>query len=175
MMNRHMKRKLRALGLVAAMMVFSAQMATAAITSDSVIASYQAEGYTRIEVRIGPTQMKVEAIKGNVKVETIYDIATGTVLKTETEAVLAGENIAPGVSVRKRGQDFVDAGNSSDDDSNDDNDDDSSDDNDDDSSDDSDDDNDDDSSDDSDDDSSDDSDDDSDDDSSGHGGDDDRD
>jgi hypothetical protein len=134
MMNRHMKRKMRALGLAAAMMTISATMAAAAITSDEVITAYQAEGYTRIEVKVGITQLKVEAIKGDVKVETIYDIETGDVIKTETEAVRAGENTAPGVSVRERNRDFVDRGDDDedDDDSDDDNDDDDNDDDDDD-------------------------------------------
>ncbi len=133
MMNRHMKRRLRALGLVAAMITLSAQMAAAAITTDDVIATYQADGFTRIEVRVGLTQMKVEAIKGEIKVETIYDIETGDVLKTETEAVRAGENVAPGVSVRERNRDFVRVVRSDDDDdSDDDNDDDNDDDDDDD-------------------------------------------
>lgn len=107
MMNRHMKRRLRALGLVAAMIALSARMAAAAITADDVIATYQTDGYTRIEVRMGVTQMKVEAIKGDTKVETVYDIDTGTVLKTETEAVRAGETVTPGVSVRELNRDFV--------------------------------------------------------------------
>jgi hypothetical protein len=125
MMNRQMKRRMRALGLVAAMMTLSAQMAAAAITSDDVIATYQAEGYSRIEVKVGLTQLKVEAIKDGVKVETIYDIETGDILKTETEAVRPGENTNPGVSVRERNRDFLrDRSRDDDDDDNDDDDDD---------------------------------------------------
>ena len=121
MLNRHMTRRLQALGLVAAMMTFSAQIAAAAITSDDVIASYQADGFTNIDVRVGLTQIKIEAIKGTTKVETVYDIATGNVLKTETAAVQAGETNAPGVTVRKRNRDFVrESRRSSDDDAEDD-------------------------------------------------------
>lgn len=106
-------------------MAFSVMMAGSAafaLTPDQVISDLQAQGYTRVEVRVGPTQMKVEAIKGTEKVEIIYDSATGTVLKTETEAVRPGENTAPGVSVRERGRDFVrvERRDSSDDDSDDD-------------------------------------------------------
>lgn len=106
-MNRHMKRRMHALGLFAAIVTLSAQMAAAAITSDDVIATYQADGYTRIEVKVGLTQLKVEAIKDDVKVETIYDIETGDILKTETEAVEPGEDTAPRISVRERNRDFL--------------------------------------------------------------------
>lgn len=78
-----------------------------AITADEVISDFQGQGFTRTEVRVGPTQIKVEGIRGTEKVEVIYDRATGQVLKTETELVSAGENTAPGVSVRERNRDFV--------------------------------------------------------------------
>jgi phosphopantothenoylcysteine synthetase/decarboxylase len=120
-MNRHMKRKMRALGLLTVMMTVSAQMAFA-ITTDDVIASYQAEGYERIEIKQGPTQIKVEAIRGTEKVETIYDTETGEVLKSEMETVEEGENVTPGVSVRLRDEDFLDADDLDEDDDEDDDD-----------------------------------------------------
>jgi hypothetical protein len=112
--------------------VFAGTMAFGAITSDSVITDFQSQGFTRVEVKVGPTQMKVEAIRGTEKVEVIYDIATGTVLKREVGTVGALENTAPGVQVRDRGRDFLrdgdddssDDDNSGDDDSGDDDDDD---------------------------------------------------
>jgi uncharacterized membrane protein YgcG len=114
-MNRHMKRKMRALGLVALMMTASTQIAMA-LTTDEVIATFQADGFTRIEVKQGPTQIKVEAIRGTEKVETIYDAETGAVLKSEVETVGPNENVTPGVSVRDRNSDFVDVGDDEDDD-----------------------------------------------------------
>ena len=47
-----------------------------------VVATYQAEAYSYISVKEGPTQIKVEAIKEGVKVEAIYDKATGCLLYT---------------------------------------------------------------------------------------------
>jgi uncharacterized membrane protein YgcG len=122
--------------------IFAGTMAFGAITSDSVITDFQSQGFTRVEVKVGPTQMKVEAIRGTEKVEVIYDIATGTVLKREVGTVGPLENTTPGVQVRDRGRDFVSGGdddssdddNSGDDDGNDDNSDDDSDDDDDDNS-----------------------------------------
>lgn len=81
--------------------------AFALVTTDSVIQELSASGYTRIEVANGPTQMKVEAIRGTEKLEVVYDTATGNVLKSETDTVDADENTTPGVQVRTRDRDFV--------------------------------------------------------------------
>lgn len=78
-----------------------------ALTTDEIIADLQAQGYSRVEVKVGPNQIKVEAIRGTEKVETIYDIATGAVLKTETDTVRLFDNTNPGVQIRERNRDFV--------------------------------------------------------------------
>ena len=155
-------------------------MAFAAITTDTVVSDLTALGYTRIEIKTGPTQMKVEAIRGTEKLEVIYDIESGEILKQEIETVNAGDDTAPGVELSTDDDDFLDGSDDDEDDDNDEDDgDDEGDDNDeddgDDDSDGDDDDNDDGDDDDNDDDDDDDSDDDSDDDgdSSGHDGDDD--
>lgn len=63
----------------------SANMAFAAIDAQALAASYIAEGYTYVEVKVGPTQTKLEAIKGDRKAEVIYDNATEAVIKSEFE------------------------------------------------------------------------------------------
>lgn len=131
-----MKTKMK---LMVAGMILAASMATAAVNTEALVADLQAQGYTWIEVKRGLTQIKIEAIKGATKVETIFDAATGTVLKREVEAATAAEQGRTGVEVRNRDRDFIDVVRGEDDDSADDNDDSSDDDND--SSDDSDDDN----------------------------------
>lgn len=78
-----------------------------ALTADQLVSDLQAQGYTRTEVRVGPSQIKVEAIRGTEKLEVIYDKTTGAVLKSEVATVRFGENTAPGVSVRDRNRDFV--------------------------------------------------------------------
>ena len=103
--------------------------AALALTSEQVIDDLTAQGYTRIEVRNGLTQTKVEAIRGTTKLEVIYDQATGAILKSETEAVEPGDDTTPGISVRNRNRDFVrvsgrDDSDDSDDDSSSDDDDD---------------------------------------------------
>ncbi|MGQ0563458.1 MAG: PepSY domain-containing protein [Gemmobacter sp.] len=104
--------------LLATVLALSGGMAAAAISTQGLIDDLGAQGYTRVEVKVGPTQTKIEAIRGAEKLEVVYDNATGTTLKSEVEAVRPGEDTAPGVSIRNRGRDFVrNAGADEDDDS----------------------------------------------------------
>ena len=103
------------LAVFAAAMVVAGSMAFGAVTSDALISQYQAAGYTRIEIKRGPTQIKVEAIKGTEKLEVIYDIATGTILKREL-ATLDNAPIRTGVQVQDRDRDFIRSGDDDDDD-----------------------------------------------------------
>lgn len=78
---------MKRLFLLSGAMIFSATMTMAAITANDVVATYQSKGYTTIEVATGLTQIKVEAVLGNRKLEAIYDIATGAILSQETSRV----------------------------------------------------------------------------------------
>ena len=106
--------------------------AALALTTQQVIDTLSTQGFTRIEIKTGPTQIKVEAIRGTEKLEQVFDSASGTMLKSEVETVRPGEDTAPGVSIRDRNRDFLrDEGNDDagdDDDGDDDNDDDANDD-----------------------------------------------
>lgn len=83
-----------------------AGFAQAQISPTQLAQDYAAAGYSRIEVKSGPTQTKVEAWNSTTKVETIHDNRTGAVLKTETEMLGAGTAILPGLSLRSRDKDF---------------------------------------------------------------------
>jgi hypothetical protein len=101
----------------AVLLLASTSLSQAAWSSQQVIDQYRAEGYTRVEVKMSATQAKVEAIKGTQKVEVIYDLATGAILKKETETVRGGENTTPGTFVRTvSGSRSFDDSNDSDDD-----------------------------------------------------------
>lgn len=120
--------------LLTTVFALSASMSFA-LTNDEIIAGLQSEGFTRIEIKTGPTQVKAEAIRGTEKHEIVYDAATGKVLKMEVETVEAGEDTNPGVEVDIEDHDFVGSDDATDDnsddetdDSNDDSSDDSSDD-----------------------------------------------
>ncbi len=93
--------------LLATATVLFAGNAALALTSDAIIDSLSAQGFTRIDVRSGPTQFKVEAIRGTTKVETVFDKVTGEILDQEVETVSFFENTSPGVRVRERDRDFV--------------------------------------------------------------------
>jgi hypothetical protein len=111
--------------LLSAAFVCFGSIAMAGIATDQLVASFQSAGYTHIEIKTGVTQMKVEAVSGTTKVEVIYDIATGAIIKQETSTVGALENTAPGVEVKSVGKDFTNSDGSDDsasgDDSSDDN------------------------------------------------------
>ena len=77
---------------LAAAMLFAgsavfAQQQTSNIFADEFVSTYTEAGFTRFEVRIGITQIKIEAYSGDEKVEVILDKANGNVLKSETETV----------------------------------------------------------------------------------------
>jgi hypothetical protein len=86
---------------------FSASMAMAATTSGDLVAAYKAEGYTKIEVTTGRTQIKVEAVKGNSKIEVIYDAATGAILNQESKWAKRSDR-GNGVALATSSDDFTD-------------------------------------------------------------------
>lgn len=91
--------KLHVLGATAFVMM-ATTMAQAAWDSEEIARHYTAQGYTRVEIELSRTQAKVEAIRGASKIEVIYDLATGKVLKTENETVDGDDSTAPGVFMR---------------------------------------------------------------------------
>jgi hypothetical protein len=95
-------------------------MALAAINPASLAQSYRAEGYTYVEVKVGPTQTKLEAVKGNRKVEVIYDNASGAVIKSEFEDADDDYLGRTGVEIEDVSRDFTDDDQDDDDDENDD-------------------------------------------------------
>lgn len=109
---------------MAAVFALAANIALAQDATQGAVEQFQADGYTRIEVKTGPTQTKIEAIKGDTKVEVVIDNATGAVLKRETETVEADDDTAPGVFFDSRDDDFVDGDDGDDTDDGDDDDDD---------------------------------------------------
>ncbi len=130
-----MKLKTRLMMFTAAA-ALSANMAFAAPVDPQALAdAYLAEGYTYVEIKTGPTQTKLEAVKGDRKVEVIYDNATGDVIKQEFENADDDYIGRTGVEIDNSDDDFEDDENDddeNDDDENDDDDDDEGDDGDDD-------------------------------------------
>jgi hypothetical protein len=91
---------------LAMVFAFSSTMALGAITTDQLIAEYQTNGYSYIEVKSGLSQIKVEAVKDGKRIEVIYDIATGAPIKTSTYSVGTIVTPDPGVRLRNTNRDF---------------------------------------------------------------------
>jgi hypothetical protein len=102
-----MKLKTR-LMLFTAAMTFSAGMAFAAIDAQSLADSYIAEGYTYVEIKQGPTQTKLEAIKDGTYVEVVYSNETGEILSQETQAVDPEDAAKTGIEIKLVGAESED-------------------------------------------------------------------
>ncbi|MFN0116044.1 MAG: hypothetical protein ACKVPY_15345 [Paracoccaceae bacterium] len=83
----------------------AATMAFADAATDAIVANLQGQGFTAIEIKVGPTQIKAEAANGGVVREIIYDRATGAILKDETES--GSISIAAGVEISFGDRDFL--------------------------------------------------------------------
>jgi hypothetical protein len=99
-----------------AAIALSAGAAFAAIDAKQLADAYLAEGYSYVEVKVGPTQTKLAAIKETRKVEVIYDNATGAILKQEFED--AGDDYIgrSGVEIEDEDKDFLDGDDDDEDD-----------------------------------------------------------
>jgi hypothetical protein len=102
---------MKRLMLLSTALIFSATLSMAAVTADELVTAYQADGYTKIEVKTGLTQIKVEAVKGTTKVEVIYDAATGAILDQETGRARRGDR-GTGVEISSEARDFLKPGHS---------------------------------------------------------------
>ena len=111
-----MKLKTRLMMFTAAT-ALSANFALAAINPQALADAYVAEGYSYVEVTVGPTQTKLEAVKAQRKVEVIYDNATNAIIKQEFDDADDDYVGRTGVEIETSARDFAD---DSDDDVNDD-------------------------------------------------------
>ena len=111
--------------LFAGILAVSAGLASADPLTDRLVADFRAEGFQFIEVQRSATQIKVEAVRGDEKIELVVDRVTGDVLKREIGSADRLEQGRSGVSVRDRGsRTFVEGDDREDDDHDDDHDDD---------------------------------------------------
>ena len=93
----------------------TATVAFAAINAQALADSYIADGYTYVEVRQGPTQTKLEAVKGSSFVEVIYSNETGAIISQETQLAGAEEMGKTGVEIKTASEDFEDVSDEDDD------------------------------------------------------------
>jgi len=82
--------------------------AMAQVSSQDVIDSLQAQGFTPVEVKTGPSQIKAEAVRDGQRIEVVYDSASGQIIKQEFGPAGAQAG-AGGIEVNVEGDDFVNA------------------------------------------------------------------
>lgn len=82
---------------------------------DRLVAEYKALGYSFVQIYEGPTQIKVEATKGNQTLEVVYAAATGGILYTDLDPADLDEMLRTGVEFNRESRDFVRVQGSSDD------------------------------------------------------------
>jgi hypothetical protein len=82
--------------------------ATADPFVDAVVSNLRSLGYEYIEIDRGLTQAKAEAVRGTQKIEVIYDIATGQILKQEYETAGPGYLGRTGVEIDFERRDYLD-------------------------------------------------------------------
>jgi uncharacterized membrane protein YgcG len=91
---------------VSATLIGSAAFADAFV--DGVVNNLRNLGYEYIEVTRGVTQAKAEAVRGSQKIEVIYDLSTGQILKQEYETAGPGYLGRSGVEIDVERRDFLD-------------------------------------------------------------------
>ncbi|OZA09668.1 MAG: hypothetical protein B7Y02_11655, partial [Rhodobacterales bacterium 17-64-5] len=107
--NPEKKMKLKSrLMLCTAAFALSSTIAQAAIDPNALASTYLADDYSYVEVKTGPTQTKVEAVKGSLVVEVVYDNVTGAILKSETGAVEDDYVGRVGIEIETVDEDFED-------------------------------------------------------------------
>lgn len=101
--------------MMTAAMIFTGHVAFAAIDPQQLADSYIAQGYSFVEVKQGPTQTKIEAIKDASLIEAIYDNVSGTIISQEIQPADAEELARTGVEIKMEDKDFVDTDDEDDD------------------------------------------------------------
>ena len=77
--------------------------------SQQVINDFEGNGFTRVEITAGPTQLKAEGYRGGEKTEVIYSLETGEILSLETEATDdEDDDTEPGIEFYNEDEDFID-------------------------------------------------------------------
>ena len=93
--------KLHLSGALALLLATTTISTAAAITPQELASRYQSEGYTRVEIDYRGDRAEVEAIRGDLKIERLYDLGTGAVIREERDRVDNDDNTRPGVYVRQ--------------------------------------------------------------------------
>ena len=96
----------RVIALTAALALLGTA-ATATVSNEALISDLSGKGFTRVEIKHGLTQLRVQAIRGKMRLELVLDAETGLVLRQRTGKIRLFDNTAPGAFVTSRSRDFV--------------------------------------------------------------------
>ena len=76
--------------------------------AERVVEQLAADGFRALEVKNGPTETKVEAIRGGTRLEVVYDRATGQIVEQEVEPFTGIAPPAGVIEISARDRDFSD-------------------------------------------------------------------
>ena len=93
--------------MMSAAFVLMGTALSAAVSTDVVVQSLSDQGFTRVEVKRGLTQVKVKAIRGDEKLDLVLDGLTGRILKQTMARTMFLDNKTPGFFVSERQRDFL--------------------------------------------------------------------
>ena len=93
--------------MMSAALALMGSTSVAAVSTDDVIQSLSAQGFTRVEIKRGLTQVKVKAIRGDQKLDLVLDALSGKILKQNMAQALFFDNKTPGFFVSERRRDFL--------------------------------------------------------------------
>lgn len=86
-----------------AAIAISATAAFGQTATESIVSQLQGMGYSHIEVKVGTTTIKVEAIRDGMKREFFVDVATGEISGDHTRPVGPGDDSSDGVEISQDG------------------------------------------------------------------------
>lgn len=92
--------------LITTALVLAGTIAQAEVTTRALANDYMVQGYDKVEVKRGATQIRVEAIRAGQKVRVVYDIASGAVISNQTSPASQSEQSESGVEVSSGSDDF---------------------------------------------------------------------
>lgn len=81
--------------------------ALAQVDPQQLADSYRDQGYSWVEVTVGPTQIEIEAVKGTTEVEVVYDRATGQILDSEQSRASLRDRMRNGVEIETTDEDMI--------------------------------------------------------------------
>lgn len=88
--------------------------------AEAVADDLRRNGYDQIEVRSGPRRVRAEGVRGNRRIEVVYDTSTGEIVRLDYEIIDPNDRRRPDRGGNQRSRDRFDDDDRDDDDDDDD-------------------------------------------------------